>query len=480
MADDTARAHPDFAGLEAKRHICRTLMGGTTAMREAYTLYLPREPEEHDKDYRARLERSFLYNGFRRTILNLTGRIFKKTVTVDADDQMLGWLNDVTNDGRDLVTFGINITHTGMSEGIAYIFVDYTQTHDVETRADELDLSPRPYMVEISPGDLYYWRYEETASGHELMEVRWRESYIDGYERKDQIRVWYSNGNWEVYREIDTEDAQSKTWVEWSSGQSGLPGIPIVAIYFGDRLCAMGGDPPLRDLAEVNVAHWQSSSDQRWVLHIARVPMLFIKGIQSQAGAPATVVVGVNRHVSALDPQADMKWIEHSGASINAGRQDLKDLEGQMAAMGIELLLPNRPGQMTATGHALNKTAEESTLQVIAKAVKRGLEEAIGWMYAWAKQDVDRVEIGMETDHEFLVLDGGELNVLANARAMRDISRRAYLEELRRRGIVIDTFDFDDDLKKLEGEEQFEKLSQSKGEAPSNRVASALPGEVDD
>ena len=37
----------------------------------------------------------------------------------------------------------------------------------------------------------------------------------------------------------------------------------------------MTAHPPLMDLAWLNLAHWQSASDQRHILHVARVPILF-------------------------------------------------------------------------------------------------------------------------------------------------------------------------------------------------------------
>jgi hypothetical protein len=38
----------------------------------------------------------------------------------------------------------------------------------------------------------------------------------------------------------------------------------------------MMGISPLRDLAYLNVKHWQSQSDQDTILHVARVPILAI------------------------------------------------------------------------------------------------------------------------------------------------------------------------------------------------------------
>ena len=438
---DISTQHPDFSWLEADREMPRDLMGGTQRMRDAGKTYLPQETEEQPKDYQNRIARSFLYNGFRRSVLNLVGRIFDKPVNVTGHEDAEKWAEDVTNDGRDLLTFARSISHTGMSEGVCHIFTDFTQRGEVESRGEENQLAPRPYMVEIKPSDLFYWRYEAGMAGKTLAEIRYFDSYIDeAGKRQKQIRQYLGNGDWALYRMQSKENQQdADKWAVEEEGNTGLSGIPLTTIYFGDRRCYMGADPPLRDLAEVNVAHWQSSSDQRHVLHIARVPVLFTKML---GDGKTKLVIGVNRHINGGDPASDAKWIEHTGAAIGAGRQDLQDLEGQMAAMGIELLMANKPGGETATAHALSKKAEESTLQVIAKSIKRGLSDAMGWMAEWAALGADLV-VEMNTDHDIVMSDATELQILTAARERRDLTRITFWAELKRRGILSDDFDPD-------------------------------------
>lgn len=445
MPQTLASTHPDYAAFEEDRVICRDLMGGTKRMRDRGEEYLPRETEEDPQDYQNRLRRSFLYNGFRRAVLNLVGRIFDNPVTVEGDARIEEWAEDVTNDGRDVVTFGRDIGHTAMSEGVAHIFIDFTQRAPVKNRAEEIALQPRPYMVEIRPEDLFFWEYEDGYNGRVLREIRFKERYVEEYAHYEQIRVYRSNGDWEIHRKGRVEGeggARKGEWYVESYGNTGLSGIPLVTIYAGERIGMMGACPPLLDLAYVNIAHWQSSSDQRHVLHIARVPVLFTKGLKSPGGTPAKIVIGVNRHIRATDPNADAKYVEHSGRAIDSGRQDLQDLEAQMASLGIELLLPNQPGDLTATGRALTKKAEESTLLVIAKALRRGLIDAFYWMEQWAGISTP-TEVGMDLDQDLVITDSGELQVLTAARERRDLSRPTWWREMQRRGILSEDFDPD-------------------------------------
>jgi hypothetical protein len=93
--------------------------------------------------------------------------------------------------------------------------------------------------------------------------------------------------------------------------------------------------PPLAKLAELNIAHWQSSSDQRNILHIARVPILFGAGFNTDD----TIVIGAAEMVQSSNANAKLEYVEHTGAAIGAGDKDLENLELQMQSMGLQLLI---------------------------------------------------------------------------------------------------------------------------------------------
>ena len=135
----------------------------------------------------------------------------------------------------------------------------------------------------------------------------------------------------------------------------------------------MTARPPLLDMAWLNLAHWQSASDQRHILHIARVPLLFGRNLQ----VPETGLdIGPNRLILSDDPSADLRFVEHSGAAIEAGRQDLRDLEEErMAILGLDLIA-RRPGHMTATAKAID-AAQRMPLTSLITVLQQGLQEML-------------------------------------------------------------------------------------------------------
>jgi hypothetical protein len=55
--------------------------------------------------------------------------------------------------------------------------------------------------------------------------------------------------------------------------------ITLVTLYT-KRTGFMCGSPPLLNMALLNIKHWQSQSEQDNILHVARVPILTVFGLE--------------------------------------------------------------------------------------------------------------------------------------------------------------------------------------------------------
>jgi len=238
---------------------------------------------------------------------------------------------------------------------------------------------------------------------------------LDRTEAGVQVRIFRQarSGDWQLY------DGPTLT---------GLPEITVVPFY-AQRSGFFTGRPPLEDLADLNVAHWQSSSDQRNILHFARVPILHASGRDSEEG-PIAISAGVA--TTSRDPQAKMEWVEHSGRAIEAGRQDLKDLEFQMQALGLQLLVASNE---TATGAALDAAKETSSLAMMADSLQDALEQAIGYMARYAGLDGD-VTVTVNKDFGVSQMGAQEMQAMLMAVNTGNMSRETFLAEMARRGML--------------------------------------------
>jgi len=459
-----------YTQLEGERQLCRDLMGGTEAMRDGRTEYLPMEDGESPDEYESRLARTFLYNGFKRTVQSHAGKVFDRAVHVDGPDVVLRWCENISNDGRGLTLFARSLMMSVLSEGIAFIQVEYPKAPQVRSKADEKQLQLRPYLIEVPPEALFYWRWRIERGIPIVEEVRIMEMNFDDEGKEIQQVRQLTPGAWVVWQQV----GDAKTWTAVEEGTTApIVQIPIIPIY-AERDGVYQSSPPLRDLADLNLAHWQSSSDQRHVLHVARVPVLFGAGLAENMNR---MTIGPNRMIKTTNPDAKLMYVEHSGAAIDAGRQDLLDLERRMGTMGLELLVPDRPGDQTATEKAIEKAESESALQMMAKQLQDGLQQAIDMMMKWGGVDGEAV-VDLNTSFEIKLTDQSELATLTEMRMNRDLSQESYWHEMKRRGVLADDFDpeYEMEILSTEGPKAMDLSGTVEGEeTPPQPVVVQVP-----
>jgi hypothetical protein len=425
----------DYVEMELGWRLPRALMGGTRQMRREARTYLPQEPLETDGAYTSRLGRSVLFNAFRKTVQNLTGRVFSKPVTLqdDVPAPIAAMAEDIDLNGRHLNLFARDVFIDGLALGLSHILVEMPpKLPEGSTLADERKAGRRPYWCHIKAENLIGWKSEMVGGRQRLTQVRIRENYFreDGlYHTASVARVRVLEpGRFEVW------ESGEKGWYLVEEGETSLSEIPL-STFYAERTGFMMARPPLEDQAEINVQHWQSSSDQRHILHVARVPLLFGSGFPDdfkveQAG-PNSMTLG--------PVGSDMKYVEHSGHAIESGRQDLESLEEQMQVLGMEVLMP-KTGNQTATAKAIDSTEANSQLATMAVCLGDAIEQALMFTAQFMAGD-DGGSVQVNTDFGVTMRNAEDVKALIEARKTKEISRETFWKELKRRGLLMDDFD---------------------------------------
>lgn len=426
----------------------RALMGGTHAMRAAGETYLPREPRESLKAWECRRDRTVLFNGYRKTVGDMAGKVFATPVTMkDFDAELETWAEDIDLLGRGLNNFAHQVFVDGLQAGISFILVDSPPRVDGETRAS----GARPYWVHIREEDFLGFRAEDRGGRMTLTQVRvreWDEQPKQGdefaKEKIERVRVFDlidGTVSVRVFERVASEEGSRWQEIPEKAQNTGLPEITIVPVYVY-RTGFMQGDPPLEDLADINITHWQSSSDQRNILHVARVPILFAKGFREEFDEQGNSIEVSIKSVMASDHvDADVRWVEHSGNAISAGRDDLKDLEFQMQALGLQLLLEKGAG-VTATGEIIDNAKMNSPLSMMADNLKDALEQAFAYMAMHAGKPESAVgEVVVNKDFGVGALTQVEAQALLTMVSTGMISKARAISEMTRRGMLDDDTD---------------------------------------
>lgn len=459
MSTDPFAQSPEYIAMLPARNMISALLGGTEAMRIAARAYLPQEMGETAEDYDKRLSRSFLLNQFERTVNAATGKVLSDPVAFpDLPPDMVSWNEDIDLEGTDVQQFFRRWFRDGTAFGVSYVLVDTPRPSlptGLRTIADDAAEGIRPYMVHVPAMNLVGWRHEKINGRWRLTQARIREDvYVPNGEygevRVERVRV-LTPGRYAVWqRSLDPINRPVNFLLE--EGETGLDFIPLVPFYTG-RLGRFLARPPLLNLAELNVAHWQSMSDQFHILKIARIPILHVKKADDGTDDKSEVVVGGNMALqTGIDE--DVEFVEHSGAAINAGRQNLLDLQEAMEKVGMSLTLRQTTGDVTATENTLTAAEAHASLTAMMDNFRDSAELAMKMMAIIGDVRVNGViaEPTVAISKGFTnAANAADVPNLLNLYKDGAITKATLLAEIKRRGVFSEDLDIDAEVNATEG-----------------------------
>lgn len=437
------------------------LMGGTLAMRSATTTYLPKEERETDAAYTNRLCRTILYGVYSRTIKVLSGLPFVRPIILEDIPEPLEYLEDLAdNQNRSLTDFANDILQDIIHFGKSHILVDFPNTAGVQTLQDEQDRGVRPYFIQVSPLNLIGWETRIEGSSEVLTQIRIFEDFSVPDMDKDygtkpvrRVRV-YGEESIEIYEQSEGE-------VEYKlvdSMVNTLGYIPLVTVY-GNRKGFMMSEPVLEELAWLNLRHYQKQSDLDHIEHFVNQPLLFGAGFDD--GEITNIEIGPNRAIFANNVDAKLTYVEHTGTSIGAAQRSMEALEKRMTVMGADLLMKQTGGRVTATASILDNTESVSLLENIIISLEKGLEQAYAMAGDWLDIEADDVVVTIG-DNLDLPLSANDFTSLLSLSSQGEITNEELLSELKRRGLLSDSF---------RGEPLPEEESSPEQEREANSVA---------
>ena len=419
--------------------LATALMGGTRAMRDAGNKYLPQWPNEDGTAYNLRIRVATLFPAYKRTVETLVGKPFSKPIKIESDvpAQIAEYLKDADLRGRNLHVFAADILEKTISHGLCGILVDFPKADSVQTNeagdrtiAAEEAAGLRPYFIEVKAEQILGWRSEidegvEKLTQLRIMEVAEEQDGDWGSIEVQQVRV-LTPGAWQIWRK---QEGAVQSWVLYDEGVTTLDYVPFFPVY-GNRIGFMQGEPPLIEMAYMNVEHWQSSSDQQTILHVARVPILTVDGVDDEKFA---MTVGASSVVK-LPIGASLKFVEHSGKAIAAGKTAIDDLEERMRQAGAELL-QTKPQRVTAFQVGVENDLALCALQRIVQDFQDSLSQALQCMADWVKLPKGG-HVSLFTDFAASNLAEASAQFLMQAAVGGKISDELLFDELQRRGMI--------------------------------------------
>ncbi len=431
------------SAMRADWELTKALRGGTKAMRAAGKRYLPQWPKEKEAWYKDRLNSSTLLPAYDQTVKNLTARVFAQPIQVKEglDATIAEQLENIDLRGNALQVWAKEWFEESLSDGMGHVLVDYPRADGIKTVEQEKAAGVRPYAVFISPRQVIGWRVEYPNGHEKLMQFRYYETVEEpdglfAVKEIKQIRV-LEPGKWSTYRKNDKNE-----WLLHDEGVTSIDVIPLVTFYTG-RMGTLQAQPPLLDLAHLNVKHWQSQSDQDNILHIARVPVLALIG----ADTNTKVEIGGNTAMK-IPLGGDAKYVEHGGKAIEAGRDSLKDLLDEMRMTGAKLLHKEIATVKTVAQSEEDNAESKSLLQMMAEQFEDAIQQVIDLFGKWQKKEVNAdVEVKGNFDADFQPLE--TMKFLLDMAKVGKLSNETLFKEAKRRGMLCGEIEWDDESTRL-------------------------------
>lgn len=465
----TAAVSPAYKRQSNEWQMINALLSGTGVMRAMGELYLPSHENESKKNYAKRLSRAVLAPFFKRAVNFSTGKAFYKPISIEpADekgvisDKFAELMNDANKKGDSFAKFCNTSFKDSWAKGLGYIYVEAPayDTEQVRTLAQVNASGYRPYFVYIPAEDVLDVEIDEDGK---IVYIKMLERFtrfnqsLKVTEEMTRIRV-VTPTEIAVYErpQIAATSAsrqvkQTPEFTEYMiapeypiANKLGL--VPIVTIYTGEKKADFECSSALIDLAYTNVQYFQDESTHENAIQFAEYPILLLKGSDGKE-----ITVGANKMIAIKDATADLKYVEHSGAALEAGRKNLEELRVKAGYCGLKVLMGDSAskssGQSTATEAEIDAIDANSELKVAADNFVDAVNYAL-WLYELYLGTVSENQQAnfvaqLNGLYSVSQSDVREIAALTELKSAGEMRLETLYNELKRRGTVSDDFDIE-------------------------------------
>ena len=425
--------------------IMKAVTEGTEYLRENSEAFLPLEPREDYDAYLARVNRAVFSPFTQRLIRAATGLVLRKPISLIGDPYWTEtFAKDVDGCGSDLDEYARRLLMCSLTYGQSHILVDYPAPSGALSLAEERELNRRPYWIEVDPTNIYGWRLDRESNYGNLIQVRIAEKAVlpdgdFGEKIYDQVRV-IEPGRYRVFRKKEDVEALyedddagyvgnmsgpagAKDFELAESGAFSLGEIPLVSIYSG-KVENLVSKPPLLDIAYLNLAHFQRQADLIHSLHVASQPMLVMEGYDDQT---KDLAISVN-YAMATQPGNKIYYVEPASSAFDAQSAEIKELQMQMATLGISTLSQQKFVAESADARRLDRVDTNSMLAMVSMELEQKLQKCFNFSAEYVGIEPPEVKISRDFDIERLI--GQDITALTSLFDQQVIDREEFRDIL--------------------------------------------------
>ena len=472
--NDPSAKSGDRMAAESYLKMVANIMGGVETMRAAGVSYLPQWRTESREDYERRRKLARMTNVFADIVDTQSLKPFEEpwSMAKESTERLVEFAEDVDGRGRSLHDFCHGLFHQAMIDGITWVMVDYTMgIPRGATVAQEREIGARPIWVHYHAADVLAVYSARVRGVEQIVEIRFAETATEreGFSEKtiERVRILrrpmtedgeYGTPEWELWRKRETVGAGAAQVVggQWEieSGPHPLSidVIPCVPVIFGQRKApSWRVDAPLKNAAHLQIELYQQENGLKHIRTQTAYPMLAANGMSEDENSP--IIMGPSAVLyggGGPDGRGEWTYVEPSGNSLMFLQEDIKVTVQQLRELGRQLL--TQPVQnLTVVSAAASTQKANIAIKAWVLMLKHALC-ARGGAFDMTARWLDLAEwtadviVHTEFDVGFADSDIAHLIRLYEAQV---ISREALTMEMKRRSVLLDSYDPVADLLRL-------------------------------
>ena len=429
--------HSTYAAAADKWKTVRDCVSGQKAVKAAKTRYLPGFVPEDKARYDAYVKRARFLNVTGRTLKALTGAVFRKDPEIELPAELEYLLENMDGSGQSVTQLAKRAVDEDLTIGRYGLLVDFPAADENLTAEQVAMLELQAYAAPYTAENIINWK-TSVINGKlsytlivlkEMIEIP-----VDEFESRSepQYRVLSLIDN--IYQQNiynEKGDLVEGPIIPKQGNGEYWPIIPFVFLGAQDNKPDVD-EPPLYDLAETNISHYQVSADHMENLHIHGQLTLGISSSlsveQFKEANPNGVAVGSRSGHFLGEGGSFTTATAPESTSLSKA---LEDIKADMVAIGGRII-QTRSGNQTAEAARIDASSEHSVLQTLVGNVSEGIEQVIEYIAMFMNADPEKVAFQLNRDFFDVQPDPQMVMALMGLRDAGDIATadvRAYLRK---------------------------------------------------
>lgn len=448
--------HKNFNLFYSKWSRMRNVFSGNDAMKENATKYIPPLSGQTTDQYKEVINRETFENYTLATAKGMSGLIFAKSPVIELGTQLTVLAENIDLAGSNLIDLAQNAVNEVTETGRIGLLVDMiTPSIEITSTLQEEQLNLRPYIKTYTTENIINWDTQLINNRAELSFLVLSEPYMvrTGFTFEDKVR-------YRVYELIDgictvrVFEENNKAFnlvseVVVKMQREAIDFIPFVSIT-SEKLSIDPVNPPLLDLADINISHWYLNVERRNALHWIGFPTVYGSGLSE---IPKDYVLRLGSGTSNLfrGENAKLDFLQLSAEGLGSVEKALEEKKNAMLALGAKILAPESASQISENTMQMKTAGQRAIIIQIADTVSRGIEKALSFMSSWIGENAD-IKFQLNTDYNLSEMNPQMLAQIYAGRQMGRLRDEDVFYNLRGGEIIDSTVTLEEYLAGIESQ----------------------------